>query len=327
MKSSTFLVPVLLLSALIAAPAGATTLVDTDEFTLSLGGWARGGFEITLPEGGPTDYAPRIGVARLKTAADYDGVGSYALQIGAESGTVELIDVVLAFDICHALTLSVGLFKTPASYEYLVSGSQTEFVARTLASSMLPRRLTGAMITWDSDLPIRLDVGAFVPDGERDIGLRGPVLIARALVTPVDALELHLSFTQQIERPDAAALPQVNYGQALDVGARVEAGGWHAHAELVVHLDETGDAGTPLIASFATGYRIDTGGPDVRPVLGFDLFTNGDATRTRARVGTDLFWAADRVRAGVNYTADSQTLDPDPARVEHAVLGFGQVSF
>ena len=310
-----------------AAPATAATLVETDEFTLSLGGWGRAGLSLVVPEIGPNEYSPSVMTARLKTTAEYDGIGSYMLMVDAASGTVRLSDMVLAFDICHALTLSAGRFKTPASYEYLVSGARTEFAARTLASSVLPRRLTGAMMTWNGVIPLRLDVGAFVPGGERDVELRGPVVVARALVTPVDALELHVSFTQQIERPDASALPQAHHGQAIDVGARVEAGDWHAHAELVVHLDDEGDEGTPMITSLVTGYRIGTGGPDIRPVAGIDLFTEDDDSRFRARVGSDFFWADDRVRAGLNYTADSQKTDGVPAALEHSVLAFGQVSF
>jgi hypothetical protein len=328
-RASKLLTSGLLLSTLVVgAPARAATLAETDEFKLSLSGWARAGFELTLPDEGPTEYAPRLTVARLKTTAAYEGVGSYVLQINAHSGTVELVTMALAFNICHALTFSVGRLKTPSSYEYLIQGARTEFAARTLASSVLPRRLTGAMVTWEGVTPLRLDVGAFVPGGERNLELRGPVIVARAQVTPVDAFEMHVSFTQQIERPDASLLPQVNYGQAVDVGARVEAGGWHAHAELVVHLNDEGDVGTPLITSFVTGYRFDhTRGPAVRPVLGFDLFTDDDVTRTRGRLGTDLFWADDKVRVGVNYTADSRTVDPDGSALEHSVFAFGQVSF
>lgn len=326
-----------LASALVTpATAHAADVFENDDLTLQLRGYGRTGATIEVPATGPTEYGARVMAGRLMGSAKYHDTADMMIQFDGRPSGVRLLDLRLRFRICHALTVTAGLFKTPASHEYLIPAPATEFAARPLPSSVLPRRLTGVMVSWAREWPVKLEVGAFVPEGERPAELRGPVLIGRALVNPVDALELHLSFTQAIERPDASDEPHDNYGQALDLGVRAEAGDWYAYAEVAVHLDDESDFGTPIVAGLVSGYRFETGGPAIRPAIGFDIRAEDAAfgdevsietNRVRGQVATDFFWANDDVRASIQYTADSTKNDDGGSGLTHTATLFGQITF
>lgn len=326
------------LALALVAPAAvhAVDLFENDDLTLELRGFGRAGVSVHAPDSGPTEYGATTPVGRLRHVAKYADTGELMIQFDGRPSGVRLLDLRLRLQICRALTVTAGLYKTPASYGFLIPAPQTEFAARPLPASVLPRRLTGVMISWAREWPVKLEVGAFVPGGDRPAELRGPVLISRALVNPVDALELHLSFTQAIERPDASDEPHDHYGRALDFGVRTEAGDWYAYAEVAVHMDDDSDFGTPIVAGLVSGYRIATSGPDIRPAVGFDLLAEDTAVggevsievrRVRAQIGTDFLWLGDDVRASIQYTADSVKNEADESELGHTATLFGQVTF
>ena len=88
-----------------------------------------------------------VGNARFQISGELDRTFGYQLQANF-ARTPALLDANLYYRFAPKATLKAGLFKTPFSYEYLMSASATDFVRRAAVIGQLaPNRQVGLQLS------------------------------------------------------------------------------------------------------------------------------------------------------------------------------------
>ena len=103
-----------------------------------------------------------VGNARIQVFGELDRTFGYQVQANF-ARTPALLDANLYYRFSPKATLKAGLFKTPFSYEYLMSAAATDFVRRaTVVGQLAPNRQVGMQLGGRfSDDTFRYRAGVF----------------------------------------------------------------------------------------------------------------------------------------------------------------------
>jgi phosphate-selective porin len=165
-------------------------------FRLRLGGYVQGDFRAYHDwEAGDEDTgslrsdAAELRRARIGLEARYRRL-SLEVDVDPQDEGDELKDLLANLDLGRGLELQFGHFKLPVSFEFLTSASRIDFVERSLLSTHIgPARDWGAMLVVERG-PVTVEAGAFLGDGRTRRDRSETTSVLRAVVEPLDGLEV-----------------------------------------------------------------------------------------------------------------------------------------
>src|SRR4030095_9069161 len=202
-------VGLVLLAAASAAADGLTPEIKRGDFRVTLTGYVQEDFRSFLNwEAGDEDtgvlHSDTDELRRLRTGFELEW---RALTLEFDADPTDdgdwLKNAVADVRFSRALRLRAGHFKLPGTAEWLTSASRTDFLERSLGSTLIvPSRDWGVEAHGQPARWFGYMLGVFKGDGSSSDELIGATGAGRLIFSPADALDLGVSYSQGDVEPD-----------------------------------------------------------------------------------------------------------------------------
>lgn len=321
-------------SLLYAPQAESATLLDDEEYKLTLGGSVSGVWGAEFPQDGPTMYGPILSLARLKTQATWKDLAYMKIQMGGASGTARVLDAEATLTALDPVHVRLGQFKTPISREYQVGAPATNFVNRADLVRYVPRRRLGAELRGNFEVgsvEIQPHLGAFQPNRANFTDPDGQLMTSRVLVDLPSDMDAHVAYSDYFapdnrlsETPEAGetrTLRREDFDSVLDAAFVYNPDDMNVHVEGLSVLDPPGNE--PVFGGYGhvLFHAADFDGLVLEPGARYDL-TSGPGTDElghSAYAGLNTYWWNSKIFTLVNYVYQNRPQAGGDRRESHGV--------
>ncbi|RAL20589.1 hypothetical protein DL240_16260 [Lujinxingia litoralis] len=304
--------------SLTSLPASAFTLVEDDDFKLSMGGMARVGWVLESDSEGRNQEA-FVQFARLYGSMENAWGKGYVSGEGA-SGNFRLLDAYVELRPSQRLHLRAGIYRRPTALEFAVSASKIPFAQRSMLRALTRARLPGAEVI--STLPLgtaalNLRLGWFMPEAtERALlpGGDGNYISARANLGFEKGFGIHLAYfglvladNARIASPDdptgATLVQPAPHPHTLDFGLHYWTDTWNVQGEVLLSPNDQ-DASEELNwGAYVHGqYRLPVfNDMELGPGARYGILNNRGVMTQRVTLGATLFLDGHALKFIPNY--------------------------
>lgn len=290
----------------------AYTIAEEDEFSLQVSGGIRGTGRLVTQPVGDSALAGRYDVsfARLKVGANWEDRGRYFMQLGAESGTAQLLDARVTLVPLEGVDVQLGQFKMPVSAEYMTSAADLLFSRRAALNSVVARRALGSQVVVTplrtDDLTVEFNGGLFTPGTPPGVEPRVGAAVGRVHMEVAERFGIHAAYLEHVLgdnlNPATEERIHPNNGQ-LDLAFRFDDGPWRALIETLYIFD--GPDGAQFFGVHLNGaHRFRSGDMEFEPALAYDYLDRDGQGLHRATAGLNVYWVDGMVRAGGDFAME-----------------------